>query len=148
MTTAAHEPMHDHEEPDSCEPVDAGTWGALYRLHLDWLGDAFAADIAATDLRNDVNPERGRPARAQYTLQGATFVGWALRDSGTVRGSLERITARFMSDFARLKRRSRATVENGYSRSIGLDGPAGSVPFSPCWRAWHPMSGIAREVRR
>ncbi|HMN36731.1 MAG TPA: TetR/AcrR family transcriptional regulator [Hyphomicrobium sp.] len=60
----------------------------FFRLHLDWLEDVLKEGVKAKDLRSDVKPQQA--ARLILSvLQGASLIGWALKEPGVVKPALK-----------------------------------------------------------
>lgn len=60
----------------------------FFKLHLEWLENVLAEGVKAGELRRGVKPERA--ARFLLSaLQGASLVGWALKDAGVVKPVLK-----------------------------------------------------------
>ena len=60
----------------------------FFPLHLEWLTGVIEEGLATSELRASIAP--GRAALLLLsTLEGGTFVGWALQDKGTVLAAFE-----------------------------------------------------------
>jgi TetR/AcrR family transcriptional repressor of nem operon len=64
----------------------------FFKLHLEWLEGVLTDGLNARELRADVKPERA--ARLVLSaLQGASLIGWALKDPGVVKPVLKDVIA-------------------------------------------------------
>ncbi len=60
----------------------------FFRLHLEWLTGVLEEGLATGELRAGSAPDRAALLLLS-TLEGGTFVGWALQDKGTVLAAFE-----------------------------------------------------------
>jgi TetR/AcrR family transcriptional repressor of nem operon len=70
--------------PESMRP----TVQDFFRIHLDWLGGVLEEGLAAGALRPDVSPAQAALLLLS-TLEGGTFVGWALAQKAPVLAAFE-----------------------------------------------------------
>ena len=65
-----------------------GTIQEFFRLHLEWLTGVLEAGLATGALRAGIAPDRAALLLLS-TLEGGTFVGWALQRKDTVLAAFE-----------------------------------------------------------
>lgn len=65
-----------------------GTIHEFFRLHLEWLTGVLAEGLANGALRSGTRPDRAALLLLS-TLEGGSFVGWALQDKDTVLAAFE-----------------------------------------------------------
>ena len=60
----------------------------FFRLHLEWLTGVIEEGLATGSLRAGISPDRAALLLLS-TLEGGTFVGWALQQKATVLAAFE-----------------------------------------------------------